>query len=89
MISLCAGGVGHTIGKLSTRATTLFGDFILIEGLYAKLWACKLVGVPVVKISVLPFGVLGQNAIWMWALWRGTKYIIRGKMVASPKSGPW
>jgi hypothetical protein len=25
----------------------------------------------------------------MWALWRGTKYIIRGKMVASPKSGPW
>jgi hypothetical protein len=34
-------------------------------------------------------GVLRQNAIWMWALWRGTKYIIKGKMMASPKSGSW
>jgi len=25
----------------------------------------------------------------MWALWRGAKYTIRGKVVASPKSGPW
>jgi hypothetical protein len=34
-------------------------------------------------------GVLGQNAIWVWASWRGTKYTIRGKVVASPKFGPW
>jgi hypothetical protein len=34
-------------------------------------------------------GVLGQNAIWMWASWRGTKYTIRGKVVASHKPGPW
>jgi hypothetical protein len=34
-------------------------------------------------------GVPGQNAIWMWASWRGTKYTIRGKVVASPKSGLW
>jgi hypothetical protein len=33
--------------------------------------------------------ILRQNAIWMWALWRGIEYIIRGKVVASPKSGPW
>jgi len=26
---------------------------------------------------------------WMWASWKGTKYTIRGKVVASPKSGPW
>jgi len=25
----------------------------------------------------------------MWASWRGIKYIIKGKVVASPKSGPW
>jgi len=25
----------------------------------------------------------------MWAPWRGAKYTIRGKVVASPKSGPW
>jgi hypothetical protein len=34
-------------------------------------------------------GKLEQNAIWMWASWRGTKYIIRGKVVASPKSRLW
>jgi hypothetical protein len=25
-------------------------------------------------------------AIWMWPLWRGTKYTIRGKVVAFPPS---
>jgi len=34
-------------------------------------------------------GVLGQNDIWVLVLWPGTKYIIRGKVVASPKSRPW
>ncbi len=34
-------------------------------------------------------GVPGQNAIWMWASWRDTKFTIRGKVVASPKSGAW
>jgi len=30
-----------------------------------------------------------RKAIWMWALWPATKYIIRGKVVASPKFGLW
>ncbi len=30
-------------------------------------------------------GVLGQNAIWMWALWKGIEYTIREKVVASPQ----
>jgi len=30
-----------------------------------------------------------RKAIWMWAPWRGAEYTIRGKVVASPKSGPW
>jgi len=25
----------------------------------------------------------------MWAPWRSPEYTIRGKVVASPKSGPW
>jgi hypothetical protein len=29
----------------------------------------------------------GQKAIWMWVLWRGAEYTIKGKVVASPKSG--
>ncbi len=34
-------------------------------------------------------GVLGQNNIWVQAPWLHIKNIIRGKVVASPKSGPW
>jgi len=30
-----------------------------------------------------------KKVILMWASWRGTKYTIRGKVVASPKSGAW
>jgi hypothetical protein len=30
-----------------------------------------------------------RKAIWMWVPWRVTKYTIKGKVVASPKSGPW
>jgi hypothetical protein len=28
-----------------------------------------------------------RKAIWMWVPWRVTEYTIRGKVVASPKSG--
>jgi len=30
-----------------------------------------------------------KKTIWMWALWRGAKYTIRGKVVVSPNSRPW
>jgi hypothetical protein len=45
----------------------------------------KVVGVPTLGISGFP----GQKTIWMWASWRGVEYTIRGKVLASPKSGPW
>jgi len=34
-------------------------------------------------------GVLGQNDTWVQAPWAGIENIIRGKVMASPKSGPW
>ncbi len=34
-------------------------------------------------------GVLGQNDIWVLVPWLDTKYTIRGKVVASPKSELW
>jgi hypothetical protein len=34
-------------------------------------------------------GVSGQNDIWVLVLWPSTKYTIMGKVVASPKFGPW
>ncbi len=64
-------------------------DLNSIGGLHTKLCALKVVGVSTLGISKLPLGVLEQNAIWMWASWRGIKYTIRGKVVSFPKSGPW
>jgi hypothetical protein len=56
-------------------------DFIPIRGLHTKLWGPEVVRIPTLAILGLPFG--------MWASWRGAQYSIRGKVVASPKSGPW
>jgi len=60
-------------------------NLISIGGLHEKLWAHKVVRVLAMRILELPLG----NVNWMWALWRGTKYTIRGKVMASPNSEPW
>jgi len=60
-------------------------DLTSIEGLHIKLWAFKVTGVSSLGISGLPLG----NDIWVLVPWPGTKYTIRGKVVASPKSGLW
>jgi len=64
-------------------------NLISIRGLHAKLWAPKVVGVPIVRISGLPFESPGTK----WHLGAGPmakqKYTIRGKVVASPKFGSW
>jgi hypothetical protein len=52
-------------------------DLISVGSLYTKLWGPKVVR------------VLWQNVIWMWASWRDTYYIIKGKVVVCPKFGPW
>jgi hypothetical protein len=68
-------------------------DLISIGGLHTKLWGPKVVEVPTSGISGLPLdshlGVLRQNAIWMWASWRGIKYTIRGKVVTPLNSRSW
>jgi hypothetical protein len=60
-------------------------DVISSGGLHTMLWGPKVARIPILGISKFS----GQNAIWMWASWRGTKYIIKGKVLASPKSRPW
>jgi len=47
------------------------------------------VGVQTLVISAFPFGSPRTKCHSDVALWRGTKYTIRGKVVASPKSWPW
>jgi hypothetical protein len=64
-------------------------DLISIRGLHTKLWGPKSQESQFWEFWDSHLGVSGQNAIWMWASWRGTEYTIRGKVVASPKSGLW
>jgi len=59
-ISLCASGVQHIVGKLSTRAITLFIPH-LNPRFARKIWAPKVVGIPTMGISKLPFGSLGTK----------------------------
>ncbi len=71
--------------KALNKGYNFFLDFISIGGLHIKLWAPKVVGV----LTLGNLGILGQNDIWVLVLWPSTKYIIRGKVVASPKFKPW
>ncbi len=59
-------------------------DLISIKILYTKLHESQLW-----EFWDSHLGVSGQNDIWVLALWWSTKYIIRGKVMASPKSRLW
>jgi hypothetical protein len=75
--------------KALDEAYNFAWDCILIRGLLTKLWGSKVAGVLTWAISGLALGSPGQKVIWMWALWRGAEYTVRGKVMASPKSGLW
>jgi hypothetical protein len=82
--------------KVLDKGYNFASNLNTIRGLHAKLWTPKVTRVLTMGISGLPFGsqdshlgVPGQNAIWMWLPWRDANNIIRGKVVASPKSGAW
>jgi hypothetical protein len=64
-------------------------DLISIISMHVKLWAPKLRESQLWKFRDSHSGVLGQNDIWVPVPWLSTKYTIRGKVVASPKFGPW
>jgi hypothetical protein len=89
LIYLSAEGVQHTVGKLLTRATTLLQTAFRSEVYSQNYGAPKLRESQPWRFRDSHFGVPGQKVIWMWAPWRVVEYIIRGKVVASPKFGPW
>jgi hypothetical protein len=64
-------------------------DLFAIGGLSKELWPRKVLEVQTGTVSDSSLGVPEQKAIRMWVSWRGTKYIIWGKVVVSPESGPW
>jgi hypothetical protein len=90
-IYLAADNVPHTVGKLSTRATTLlqsaFQSEVCSQSYGAsKSWESQLSGFRDSRAGI-PQESRERKAIWMWAPWRGPEYTIRGKVVASPSPG--
>jgi hypothetical protein len=61
-------------------------NLVTIGGLNTKLWGSKVVGVLILGISRFPLGSLGRKSHLDVGL---VERHIRGKVVASPKSGPW
>jgi hypothetical protein len=88
-ISSHESGMQYTVGKISMRATTLLQTSSQSEVCMQSYRPPKVARVQIVGISGLPFGILGQNDIWVLVPWPSTKYTIRGKVVASPKFGLW
>jgi hypothetical protein len=81
--------VRHIVGNLSMKAITLLETSSQSKVFTQSYGASKLQKFQLWEFQDSHLGVLGQNAIWMWTLWRGIEYSIRGKVVASFKFGPW
>ncbi len=69
----------HTIEKFLTRATTLLHTSSSLEVCTQSYGPPKLQ-----ETQLWEF-----QDIWLLVLWPNTEYTIRGKVVASPKFGPW
>jgi hypothetical protein len=85
----CANGMWDTIGKLSTRATSLIqtsSQFEVWAKSYelTKSWESK-----PGQFQDSSLGVPGQKAIRMWVPWSNAENTTWGKVVASPESGLW
>jgi hypothetical protein len=89
MISLCSSGVPHTVGKLLIRAITFLQISPQLEVFTQNYGPPKLQEFQFREFRDSHLGVPGRNDIWVLAPWLGTKNTIRGKVVASPKSGLW
>jgi hypothetical protein len=77
----------HTTKKLSTRAIIFLQTSSQLEVYTQSYGAPKLWKSQLWEFRDSHLGVPRQNAIWMWASWRGIEYTLRGKVVASPTLG--
>jgi hypothetical protein len=65
-------------------------DLTSNKGLNKKVWASKVTRVPISRISGLPTcESWDKDDIWVLAPWPDVENTLRGKVVASPKSGSW
>jgi hypothetical protein len=89
LISLREGGVKNTIGKISTKATTLPWTSSQLDVFTQSYGPPELQESQHWEFRDSHLGVLGQNDIWVLVPWPSTKYTIKGKVVVSLKSGLW
>jgi hypothetical protein len=86
---VCRWGTTHR-WKALEESYKIALDLIPIRGLSRELRAPKVLGVQTGTVSgLLLGGVPGIKAIWMRVCRSNTENTIWGKVVASPKSGPW
>jgi hypothetical protein len=75
--------------KALNEDSNFASDLIAIKGLHTKLWGSKVMGIPTLAILGLPLRSPETKSHLDVGSWRGITYTIRGKVVVSPKSGPW
>jgi hypothetical protein len=80
-------GVPHTVGKLSTRATTFFQTSSQLEIFTQSYVPQKSRKSQLWEFQDSLLGILGQNDIWVLVPWLGTEYTIRGRWWLPPSSG--
>jgi hypothetical protein len=81
--------VACEISLESSQAITLLYTSFQSKVCTQSYWSHKLQESQFWEFRDPHLGVSGQNNIWMLVPWLGTKYTIRGKMVASPKFRFW
>jgi hypothetical protein len=79
----------HIVGNLLTRVITLLHTSSQLEVCIQSYGPPKLQVSQLWEFRDSHLGVSGQNDIWVLVPWPSTKYTIKGKVVTSPKFGPW
>jgi hypothetical protein len=89
LISLCVGGVQHIVGNVSTKDTMLLQTSSQSKVFTQSYRPPKSQESQLWEFQDFHLGVLEQNDIWVLVPWPGIDYTIKGKVMASPKFGPW
>ncbi len=70
---------GYTLLETSFQSEVCMQSYGPLKSRESQLW----------EFRNSHLGISGQNDIWVLVPWPSIEYTIRGKVVASPKFGPW
>jgi hypothetical protein len=86
---MCVGGVSHIVEKLLMKDKTLLHTLFQLEVCTRSYELPKWQESQFWEFWDSQLGSLGKNDIWVQPSCLIVENIIRGKVVASPKFGPW